>query len=55
MSNISAISWREQVTFNAELDVYSASSLKQRYEDKRVAPLGHSILISSFPVFVLTP
>jgi hypothetical protein len=37
----------------AELDFYSASSLKQQSADKHVAPLGHIILIPSQPVFAL--
>ena len=65
---ISAISWREQVTFqrdddevrfvldqHAELDIYIASSLKQQSADRHVAPLGHIILIPSRPVFALSP
>ena len=49
--NFSAISWREQVNFqlnddevlfvldqHAELDFYSASSLKQQSVDRHVAP-----------------
>ena len=66
MSNCSAISWREQVIFNdddvrfdldqhAELDFYSASSLKQQSEGRHVAPLGHIIFIPSLSVFALTP
>ena len=39
----------------AELDFYSASSLKQQSADRHVAPLGHIILIPSQPVFALTP
>ena len=63
-----AISWREQVDFqwdddearfvldqHAELDFYSASSLKQQSADIHVAPLRHIILIPSQPVFALTP
>ena len=64
LSNFSlAISWREQVNFqwdddevrfvldqHAELDVHSASSLKQQSADRHVAPLGHIILIPSQPV-----
>jgi hypothetical protein len=55
---LSAISWREQINFqwdyddirfvldqHAELDLYSASSLKQQSMGKHVAPLGHIILI----------
>jgi len=62
MRNFSAISWREQVTFddndnnvhlvldqNNYLDLYSASSLL----DRHVAPLEHIILIPSQPVFSL--
>jgi hypothetical protein len=40
---------------HAELDFYSASSLKQQSADKHVAPLGHIILIPSQPVFALSP
>ena len=67
-SNFSAISWREQVNFrwdddevrfdldqHAELDFYSASSLKQQSAGRHVAPLGHIILIPSQPVFALSP
>ena len=35
---------------HANLDFYSASSLKQQSEDRHVAPLGHIILIPSQPV-----
>ena len=57
MCNSSPISWWEQVTFwwddnvrfildqHAELDFYSASSLKQQSADRHVAPLEHIILI----------
>jgi hypothetical protein len=38
----------------AELDFYSASSLKQQSEDSHVAPLGHIILIPSQPVFAFS-
>jgi hypothetical protein len=64
----SAISWREQVNFqweydevrfvldqHAELDVYSASSLKQQSAGRYVAPLGHIILIPSQSIFALSP
>ena len=67
-SAFSAILWREQVNFqwdddevrcvldqNAELDVYSANSLKQQSADRHVAPLGHIILIPNQPVFALSP
>jgi hypothetical protein len=60
----SAISWREQVNFqwdddevrfvpdqHAELDFYSASSLKQQSTVRHVAPLGHIILIPNQLVF----
>jgi hypothetical protein len=63
-----AISWREQVDFqwdddearfvldqHAELDFYSASSLKQQSAGKHVALLGHIIMIPSQPVFALSP
>ena len=65
----SALSWREQVNFqwddddevrfvldqHAELDFYSASSLKQQSAGRHVTPLGHIILIPSQPVFALSP
>jgi hypothetical protein len=67
-SNISAISWREQVNFqwdddelrfvldhHAELDFNSASSLKQRYAGRYVAPIGHIIMIPSQQVFAYSP
>jgi hypothetical protein len=38
-----------------EMDFYSASSHKQQSVDRHVGPLGHIILISSQPVFVLSP
>jgi hypothetical protein len=40
---------------HAELDFYSASSLKQQSADRHVAPLRHIILIPSQPVFALSP
>jgi len=70
MKNCSAISWRELVTFwwddddddilfgpehNVELDFYSATSLKQQYEDWNVILLGHIILIPDQPDFALIP
>ena len=70
-NNFSAISWGEQVNFqwddddevrfvhvldqHAELDFYSASSLKQQSAGRHVAPLGHIILIPNQPVFALSP
>jgi hypothetical protein len=39
----------------AELDCYSASSLKQHSAGRHVAPLRHIILIPSQPVFALSP
>ena len=39
---------------HAELDFYSASSLKQQSVGRHVAPLGHIILIPSQPVFALS-
>jgi hypothetical protein len=61
------VSWWEQVNSqwdddvvrfvlnqHAELDFYSASSLKQQSMDRHVAPLGHIILIPSQSVFALT-
>jgi hypothetical protein len=40
---------------DAELDLYSASSLKQQSWDRHVAPLVHIILILSQPVFAISP
>jgi hypothetical protein len=40
---------------HAEFDFYSARSLKQQFADKHVAPLGHISLITSKPVFALSP
>jgi hypothetical protein len=40
---------------DAELEFYTASSLKQQSVGRHVAPLGHIILIPSQPVFALTP
>jgi uncharacterized protein (DUF1501 family) len=37
---------------HAELDFYSASSLKQQSAGRHVAPLGHIIVIPSQPVCV---
>jgi biotin synthase-like enzyme len=67
-SNFSAISWREQAKFqwdddevrfvldqHAELNLYSASSLKQQFAGRHVPPLEHIILIPSQPVFALSP
>jgi hypothetical protein len=46
------VQWDDEVRFvlHAELDFYSASSLKQQS-----APLWHIILIPSQPVFALSP
>ena len=40
---------------HAELDFYSASSLKQQSAGRHVTPLGHIILNPSHPVFALSP
>jgi hypothetical protein len=40
---------------HAEFDFYSASSLEQQSTDRHGTPLGHIILISSQPVFALSP
>ena len=66
MSNFSAISWLEQVTFqsedddfhfvldqHAQLDFYSASLLKQQSAGQGVAPLRHIILIQNQTVLSL--
>jgi hypothetical protein len=39
----------------AQLDFYSASSMKQQSMDRHVAPRGHIILIPNQPVFALFP
>jgi len=69
LQNISifVISWREQVNLqwdddevrfvldqHAELDFYTASSLKQQSAGRHVTPLGHAILTPSQPVFSLS-
>ena len=67
LSHFSAISWREKVNFqcddddvrfvldqHAEFEFYSASSLKQQYAGRHVAPLGHIILNPSQSVFALS-
>ena len=40
---------------HAELNFYSASSLKQQSAGRQVALLGHTILIPSQQVFALSP
>jgi hypothetical protein len=40
---------------HAELNFYSASSLKQQSAGRHVAPLEHIILIPSQPIFALSP
>jgi hypothetical protein len=40
---------------HAELDFYSASSLKQQSAGRHVASLGHIILIPSQSIFALSP
>ena len=65
---MSAISWQEQVDFQSNDDevcsvldlhaymiFYSGSPLKQDSADRHVSPLEHIILISSQPVFALSP
>jgi hypothetical protein len=51
--------WGDEIRFvldqRAELDFYSASSLKQRSAGRRVAPLRHIILIPSQSIFSLSP
>ena len=39
---------------HAELEFYSAISLKQQSTGRHVVPLGHIILIPNQPVFALT-
>ena len=49
----------EEVRFvldqHTELDLYSASSLKQQSADRYLSPLGHIMPIPSQPVFALSP
>ena len=40
---------------HAELDSYSASSLKQQSAGRHVTPHGHIILLPSQPAFALSP
>ena len=40
---------------HGELDLYGASSLKQQSAGRRVAPLGHIILIPIQRVFAISP
>ena len=46
--------FNEMMMRSAELDLYSASSLKQQSMGSHVAPPGHIILIPSQPVFALS-
>jgi hypothetical protein len=66
MSNFSAISWREQVTFwwddddvsfilDELTEFDSANSLKQQSVGRSVTPFLHIIQIPSQPVSALTP
>ena len=68
VKNISVISYQEQVTFwwddadvclvlyqHAQLDFYSASSLKEQSNCRHDAPFWQIIMIQSQPVFALTP
>jgi hypothetical protein len=70
MSNFSAMSWLEHfllwwyndnddVRFvldqHTELDIFSASSLKQQSAGRHVASLWHIIMVHSQPVFAFTP
>ena len=67
-SNVSAILQREEVNSqwdddearfvldpHTQLDLHSASSLKQQSVGRHVAPLGHIIIMPSQPVFALSP
>ena len=49
---LKVIFWIDQ---HAELDFYSASSLKQQSAGRHVAPFWHIILIPSQPDFALSP
>jgi hypothetical protein len=59
MARTSCIGWDDDdVCFvldqHAELDIYSASSLKQQSTARNVAPLRNIILIPSQPAFALS-
>ena len=51
--------WGDEIRFvldqRAELDFYSASSLKQQSSGWHVAPLGHTVMVPRQPVYTLTP
>jgi hypothetical protein len=47
--------FNEMMMRSSELDLYSASSLKQQSVGRHVAPPGHIILIPSQSVFALSP
>ena len=47
--------FNEMMDQHAELDFYSARSLKQQSADRYVAPLGHINLIPSKQVFAISP
>jgi hypothetical protein len=49
---LKVIFWIDQ---HAELDFYSASSLKQQSTGRHVAPFGHIIPIPSKPFFARSP
>ena len=54
MARTSYIQWADLhfiINRRSQLDFYSASSLKQQYMDRHVAPLGNMTLIPSKPVF----
>ena len=54
MARTSYIQWANLhfiINRRSQLDFYSASSLKQQYMDRHVAPLGNMTLIPSKPVF----
>ena len=69
MKQNSAVSRGEQVTFwldndddvhcvldqHAELDLYSADSLRQQFAGRNITPFGHIILIPSQPILALSP
>jgi hypothetical protein len=59
IKNIQKAMLNDEVRFvldqHVELDIFSASSLKQQSAGRYVAPLGHIILIPSRPVFDLSP
>ena len=56
-NNILSMKWDVHIVLDrqTELDLFSASALKQQSTDKHVSEPWHIILIPSQPVFAFTP